>query len=119
MYKRQVLDNLNIKSGRNEFKASLPVDNPAKWSAESPYIYHVVITLKDNNGNIVEVVSSRTGFRKVELKDGNLLVNGVAIMFKGVNRHDHHPLLGKAVPLEAMLKAVSYTHLTLPTNREV
>lgn len=103
---RTVLDNLNIKSGRNEFKASLPVDNPAKWSAESPYIYHVVITLKDNNGNIVEVVSSRTGFRKVELKDGNLLVNGVAIMFKGVNRHDHHPLLGKAVPLEAMLKDV-------------
>ncbi len=92
--------------GKEMVKLEIPATNPEKWSAESPTLYHLLLTLYDEKEEILEVVSSRVGFRTVELKGGNLLVNGVAVMFKGVNRHDHHPTLGKAVPLEAMLEDV-------------
>jgi beta-galactosidase/beta-glucuronidase len=78
------------------------VDNPKKWSAENPYLYNLILTLKDDKGGVVEVVPIKVGFRSIELKDGNFLVNGVAIMLKGVNRHDHHPELGKALSYEIM-----------------
>jgi beta-galactosidase/beta-glucuronidase len=84
----------------------LPVKNPEKWSAESPYLYHLLLTLKDNQGNIVEVIPSKIGFRSVEIKNGLLLVNGVPIMLKGVNRHEHHPDLGRAVPIDWMIEDV-------------
>ncbi|NWQ40753.1 beta-galactosidase subunit alpha [Bacillus sp. EB106-08-02-XG196] len=84
----------------------IPVANPEKWSAEHPYLYHLLLTLKDASGNSIEVIPNKTGFRSIELKDGVLLVNGAAIKFKGVNRHDSHPDLGRAVPLEAMEKDV-------------
>ncbi|KGM45967.1 beta-galactosidase subunit alpha [Neobacillus niacini] len=84
----------------------IPVENPEKWSAEHPYLYHLLIALKDAAGNRIEVIPNKTGFRSIELKDGVLLINGEAIKFKGVNRHDSHPDLGRAVPLEAMEKDV-------------
>ncbi|GHH97800.1 beta-galactosidase subunit alpha [Neobacillus kokaensis] len=90
----------NHQSINVEFE--IPVVSPIKWSAEHPYLYNLLITLKDTNGNIVEVVPNKTGFRSIELKDGVFLVNGVAIKLKGVNRHDSHPDLGRAVPLAAM-----------------
>jgi beta-galactosidase/beta-glucuronidase len=102
----QVSAALNLKQGRTTVNLSMPVSNPNKWSAETPYLYHVLLVLKDEGGNTVEATASRTGFRTVELKNGNVLVNGKAVMFKGVNRHEHHPLLGKAVPYETMLKDV-------------
>jgi beta-galactosidase/beta-glucuronidase len=82
---------------------SASVKNPRKWSAEDPYLYTLLISLYDDADNIVEVVTSKVGFRIVELKGGNLLVNGVPIMIKGVNRHDIHPDLGRTVPLSVML----------------
>ncbi len=82
------------------------VKNPRKWSAEDPYLYHLVIAIADKDEQVLEVVSQRVGFRSIELKGGLLLVNGVAIKFKGVNRHDHHPVLGKAVPLQWMIDDV-------------
>jgi beta-galactosidase/beta-glucuronidase len=108
---KKVIDNqlsaeLSIKKGRNTTTLTMPVSNPYKWSAENPYLYHLVLTLKDPDGKIVEAAANKTGFRVVELKDGNLLINGKAVMFKGVNRHEHHPLTGKAVPYETMLKDV-------------
>ncbi|MEH7179343.1 beta-galactosidase subunit alpha [Neobacillus vireti] len=84
----------------------IPVENPEKWSAEHPYLYHLLITLKDVAGNTIEVIPNKTGFRSIELKDGVFLINGEAIKFKGVNRHDSHPDLGRAVPLDAMEKDV-------------
>ncbi|MDN4524162.1 glycoside hydrolase family 2 TIM barrel-domain containing protein [Fictibacillus fluitans] len=92
--------------GEARLSISLPVENPEKWSAESPYLYHLLMTLKDEQGNTIEVISSKTGFRSVELKDGLFLVNGVPIKLKGVNRHDHHPDFGRAVPLEWMIEDV-------------
>jgi len=88
------------------FHIDIPVESPEKWSAEHPYLYHLLITLKDHSGNQIEVIPNRTGFRSVELKDGVCLINGEAIKFKGVNRHDHHPDLGRAVPLAMMEKDV-------------
>ena len=75
------------------------------WSAEDPYLYHLLISMYDD-GNLLEVIPGRIGFRTVELKDGLFLVNGIAIKLKGVNRHDHHPDLGKAVPFPAMVQDV-------------
>ena len=82
------------------------VGSPLKWSAESPALYTLLVSLGDARGGILEVVPCRVGFRAVELKNGNLLINGVAVKFKGVNRHDHHPDLGRAVPLEAMTRDI-------------
>ncbi|WP_156290649.1 glycoside hydrolase family 2 TIM barrel-domain containing protein [Oceanobacillus salinisoli] len=84
----------------------IPVKSPYKWTAEAPYLYHLLITLKDDRNEVVEVIPVKVGFRQVELKDGLIQVNGVPIMFKGVNRHDHHPDLGRAVPIDWMEKDI-------------
>jgi beta-galactosidase/evolved beta-galactosidase subunit alpha len=80
----------------------LELKAPRKWSAEDPYLYLLVVTLKDKEGKTLEVVPLRVGIRQVELKNGNILVNGVDIKFKGVNRHEHHPDTGRALSLETM-----------------
>ena len=80
--------------------------NPAKWTAETPNLYAVLLTLKDAAGNTVEVTRHNVGFRKVEIRDGQLLVNGKAIDFKGVNRHEHDPVTGHAVSVESMMSDI-------------
>ncbi|KZS47198.1 beta-galactosidase subunit alpha [Paenibacillus glucanolyticus] len=81
----------------------IEITGPALWSAESPALYHLVIKLRDTQGQTLETVAQRVGFRSVEVKDGQLLVNGRAILLKGVNRHDHHPDTGRTVTLSTML----------------
>jgi beta-galactosidase/evolved beta-galactosidase subunit alpha len=85
---------------------TIPVESPQQWSAESSYLYHVVHILRDSNGQMVEAIPTRVGFRKVELVGGLVLINGLPIKFKGVNRHDHHPDLGRAVPYESMVEDI-------------
>ncbi len=82
------------------------VKNPLKWSAEIPNLYSVVLTLKDKDGNILEIESCQFGFRKSEIKNGQLLVNGVPILIKGVNRHEHQPDTGHYISLESMIKDI-------------
>lgn len=77
-----------------------------KWSAETPSLYSLVLTLKDKNGNTLESVSSKTGFRKVEIKNSQLLVNGVAIYLKGTNMHEHHDVEGHVVDEATILKDI-------------
>ncbi|RYP66712.1 hypothetical protein DL771_007645 [Monosporascus sp. 5C6A] len=81
--------------GSNDF--SFTIQNPLKWTAETPNLYHLVISL--NNSSFV---AHRVGFRQVEMKDGLIKVNGQRIVLKGANRHEHHPKLGRAVPYEFM-----------------
>ena len=82
---------------------SLEVCNPVKWTAETPYLYELELNLiKDDK--VLQFIRQKVGFRKVELKHGNITVNGIPILFRGVNRHDHHPLLGRAVPLSFIKK---------------
>jgi len=93
-------------NGETSLDLAMTVANPKKWSAETPNLYPLVLTLKDAAGKVVQVVSSNVGFRKVEIKDGELLVNGRAVLFKGVNRHEHDPDLGQAIRPESMLKDI-------------
>ncbi|KAI0148675.1 glycoside hydrolase family 2 protein [Xylariaceae sp. FL1272] len=76
---------------------SFKVKNPAKWTAETPRLYHLVVAL-----NGTSFLSQRVGFRQVEMKDGLIKVNGQRIVLKGANRHEHHPQFGRAVPYEFM-----------------
>ncbi|WP_428228418.1 glycoside hydrolase family 2 TIM barrel-domain containing protein [Flavobacterium sp.] len=78
------------------------VNNPKKWSAEIPNLYQIDFILKDKKGTIVEVIHQNVGFRKVEIKGGQLLVNGKAIYIKGVNRHETDPVTGQTVSRERM-----------------
>ena len=86
---------------RVAFETVLPKALP--WSAEVPNLYTLVVTLRDTAGKFVEATSQRIGFRTVEIKGGQLLVNGQAIEIRGVNRHDHDPVLGKTVTMEDSL----------------
>jgi beta-galactosidase len=80
-----------------------PVTNPAKWTAETPKLYTTVLTL--NKGNkVTEILSSKTGFRKIEIKGRLFLVNGTPIKLKGVNRHEHWPDVGHAITEEQMIR---------------
>ncbi|MFV5698499.1 glycoside hydrolase family 2 TIM barrel-domain containing protein [Flavobacterium sp. ZT3R17] len=78
------------------------VNNPKKWSAEIPNLYQITFLLKDKKANVIEVINQNVGFRKVEIKGGQLLVNGKAIYIKGVNRHETDPVTGQTLSRERM-----------------
>lgn len=82
------------------------IKNCTFWSAENPYLYDLFITLKDKSSRVLEVIPQKVGFCSIELKDGQILVNGQAIIFKGVNRHDHSSVNGHYVTREEMLKDI-------------
>jgi beta-galactosidase len=86
------------------FEASLP--GVARWSAETPNLYRLVLELEDGAGKGVEAVTSKIGFRTSEIKDGHLLVNGVPILLKGVNRHEHDPYTGHVIPEASMRRDI-------------
>lgn len=79
---------------------------PRRWSAEDPYLYYLLLSIYDANGHLLEVIPSRVGFRTIVLQNGLFLVNGAALKLKGVNRHEHHPDLGRAVPYAAMVQDI-------------
>lgn len=75
------------------------------WTAETPYLYKLFITVEDD-GQIVEVIPQNVGFRNIRLNGETFLVNGVAIKFKGVNRHDYSPQNGRVVSREEIEKDI-------------
>lgn len=82
------------------------VDNPKKWTAETPYLYTLVISLVDASGKTIEAESCHVGFREVELKSDGLFINGESVLLYGVCRHEHDPDSGDAVPYERMVQDV-------------
>lgn len=86
-------------------EVSIPVNNPEKWTAETPKLYTTVIALADGARHI-ETLSSRTGFRQLEIKGRLFTVNGVAIKLKGVNRHENWPTAGHTVSEEQMIRDI-------------
>jgi len=82
------------------------VPDVKKWSAETPNLYTLVLSLVNKKGEIIESTSSKVGFRTSEIKNGQLLVNGAPILIKGVNRHEHDPLKGHVISYESMLKDI-------------
>ncbi len=85
---------------------SAAVAAPRRWSAEDPYQYRLVVSLFDAAGDLVEAVSQRIGFRQVELRDGQMLVNGRPVLLRGVNRHEWDPERGRTVDDEAMIRDI-------------
>ena len=81
---------------------TLNVENPNKWSAESPYLYTLRATLQGSN----EVIPVKVGFRKIELKGDQILVNGKAVLFKGADRHELDPDGGYVISPERMLQDI-------------
>lgn len=82
------------------------VNKPLLWSAETPHLYTAIVSLKDSEGKVTEAMSSKFGFRKIEIKNKRVYINNKAVFFKGVNRHDIHPQYGKAVPKESMIEDI-------------
>jgi len=80
-----------------------PVENPHLWSAEVPYLYDMVLEMFDESGNLTEVIPQKIGFRRFEMKDGLMCLNGKRIVFKGVNRHEFSSKTGRAVSDEEIL----------------
>ena len=85
------------------------IKNPYKWSAETPYLYTLILTLSKSGTDseeIIEVVSCKYGFRQTEIKNSQIYINGVSIILKGVDRHDHDPDHGQHVPYERMVQDI-------------
>ena len=78
-----------------ETETEIAVDRPLLWSAEQPVLYRLLAEVLDKDGNITEVISQNVGFRRVEIRDGILLLNGRRLVFKGVNRHDFSSISGR------------------------
>ncbi|MDR2087668.1 MAG: DUF4981 domain-containing protein [Dysgonamonadaceae bacterium] len=76
------------------------------WSAEIPHLYSLYITLQDATGQTLEVIPNRTGFRTVEIKNAQFLINGQPVYIKGVNRHEHHPLTAHVLSEADMRKDI-------------
>ena len=72
------------------------------WSAETPVLYTLCVMLEDAEGKVRDVTSVKVGFRRYEVKNREFLINGQAVQINGVNRHEHHPEYGKAVPYETL-----------------
>ncbi len=103
---------INVKPGKtvpvNFYSVFEAVD---RWSAEAPNLYTLLITLTDSNGQLLETVSSKIGFRTSEIRYGQLQVNGKPILLKGVNRHEHDPIEGHVVSVESMLEDIKLMKL--------
>lgn len=85
---------------------NIEVKNCYPWTAETPNLYTLYITLKDKKGEIIETVAQKVGFRKIEIKGGQLLVNGKAVLFKGADRHELDPDGGYVVSVERMIQDI-------------
>jgi len=104
LYKAE--QDIKLRKGNATIVFETTIENPTKWSAETPNLYIMALHIKDQDKNLVEVVGCRVGFRKVEIKDGQLMVNGKAILLKGVNRHEHDQYSGHVIPEEGMLEDI-------------
>ncbi len=91
--------------GSGKQTASMTVSNPAKWTAETPNLYTLVANLQEN-GKIIESIPVKVGFRKIELRNGQILVNGQAVLFKGADRHEMDPDKGYVVSRERMIQDI-------------
>ena len=84
-----------------ELSLDMDVTAPDKWTAETPNLYDLVLTLKDSNGNVIDRRGGKVGFREVSIgTNGALLINGQRMVFHGVNRHDFSPINGRAITPE-------------------
>ncbi|MBS1872777.1 MAG: DUF4981 domain-containing protein [Acidobacteria bacterium] len=93
-------------AGESVADLAIAVKNPAKWTAETPNLYKLLLTLEGASGAALEVIPVNVGFRQVEIKGGRFLVNGKPVLIKGVNRHEHDENTAKVVSIESMLRDI-------------
>lgn len=92
--------------GEKMVTISMPVKDPALWSSERPDLYYAVLELTDIKGQVIDRAGTHVGFRKIEIKDQQLLVNGKPVLILGVNRVEHDPVYGKHVSPEMLYKDI-------------
>ena len=91
--------------GSGKVSTDMAISNPEKWTAETPVLYTLIATLK-NGSNTTEVIPVKVGFRKIELKNAQILVNGQPVLFKGADRHEMDPDGGYVVSPERMIQDI-------------
>ena len=107
---RKTVFTKNLKAGTllaNDEKSvemSFKVDDVSLWSDEKPDLYKLLMILKEPEGVVLEIIEESVGFREIEIRDAQLLINGVAVKFRGVNRHEHDPHYGRTMTRELIEK---------------
>jgi len=103
----KILDDRTPQRGPSKFAwMEGTISNPLKWTAETPNLYTLVLTLCNESGTIVEADSCQIGFRKIEIRDGRFLINGLPVRLRGVNRHETDPDTGHSVSLASMARDI-------------
>ena len=87
-------------------RLSAVIKSPERWTAETPYLYKLHLTLQNEEGKVLEQIEQAVGFRSVEINKGQLLVNGSPVRFRGVNRHEHDPRTARVMSEERMLQDI-------------
>ncbi|MCT4704027.1 beta-galactosidase [Enterobacteriaceae bacterium H20N1] len=100
----EIVDERGAYSDRTTVR--LPVERPLLWSAETPNLYRVVVVLKDKHGAVIEAEACDAGFRKVEISQGLLKLNGKPLLIRGTNRHEHHPENGQVMDIDTMRRDI-------------
>lgn len=97
-----------LKPVKGAVTLEMAVNNPLKWSAETPDLYRLLVTVSQANGaaEASEYIPVNVGFRKIEVKNSQVLVNGQPVLFKGADRHEIDPTYGYHVPRETMLRDI-------------
>ncbi len=102
-----IRDNIEIdKNSEEVVEYDMHLTESKLWSAETPYLYSILLILKDENGKTIETIPTKLGIRKVEIKENRVFINNEQVFFKGVNRHETHPEFGRTVPLETIIKDI-------------
>lgn len=102
-YKASVMNDRTPQRGSAKFAwLEANVSDPLKWTAETPNLYTLVLSLVNDKNEVIETVRTQVGFRSIEIKDGQVLVNGNPIRLRGVNRHEHDPATGRSISYERM-----------------
>jgi beta-galactosidase len=100
-------EGIDLNAGRQKMSVGgVSLENPQLWSAEIPYLYTLLLTVSDTEGETLQVVPLKVGFRKVEIRDAVYRINGQAVLMKGVNRHEHDAELGHVVTREMMIRDI-------------
>jgi len=95
---------VNVAVGKDaEIEIDQPVESPNEWSAETPNLYKLLMTVKDSKGKVLELIPWRVGFKQSEIKGNQILFNGKKVMIKGVNRHEFDPDLGQVMTRSSMI----------------
>ncbi|MBD8070115.1 glycoside hydrolase family 2 TIM barrel-domain containing protein [Bacillus sp. PS06] len=100
------VESITIEPESTETSFSMVINKPTLWSAESPYLYKLYIQVFNEAGELVEVIPQKIGFRRFELVDKIMRLNGKRIVFKGVNRHEFNCRTGRAITKEDMLQDI-------------